>query len=227
MSVEALNLAVGAAIQLQLTLPQEAPRDMVRVIGFLPGASLIVTTPTTNGSVKIVREGQIYKARMLCGDSVVGFEAKVLQVALKPYPHLHLQYPKKFEQIIVRNSARIRTDIQCSVRNTHQSDSVENYHPAKIVDLSESGVKLASSAPLGETGDMLHMNFQLEVMEQTEALTLIGSLCNLRTYPEEGGQSKQLTHLHGIQFKAVNRLQQVLLHAWVLEHLVAGAGDLG
>ena len=139
MSEDTLNLAVGATVQLQLTIPHSSPREVVRVIGYVPGGSLVVNMPSNNGSVKIVREGQIYKARMLLGDSVIGFEAKVLFVSLKPYPHMHLQYPKEFAQIIVRDSARVRTEIPCTFRDVRQPDTAENHHPATIVDLSETG----------------------------------------------------------------------------------------
>ena len=197
MAEERLNLAVGATIQLQLTLPPDSPREMVRVIGYLPGGSLIVTTPTTNGNVKIVREGQVYKVRMLRGDSVVGFEAKVLSSVLKPYPHLYLQYPKHFEQIVVRNSARVKTEMSCMIRNTQMPDSREHYHPARIVDLSETGAKVASPIPLGEAGGMLQITLNLDVLGKAEQLVLVGDLRSVRERLEKDEKGKRLVHLHG------------------------------
>jgi hypothetical protein len=227
MSEDTLNLAVGTTVQLQLTVPENSPREVVRVIGYVPGGSLVVTMPTNKGNVKIVREGQAYKARMLLGDSVVGFAAKVLFVSLKPYPHMHLQYPKEIEQIIVRNSARVATEIPCRVRHTQQPDTEEHRLPARIVDLSESGAKIASDIPLGNTGDMLQLSFKLEVLELAETLHLIGNLRNSRERLDNEAQPKQRTYLQGVQFKAVNRYQQVLLHAWVMEQIVTGRGDVG
>ena len=228
MSEDTLNLAVGATVQLQLTVPHSSPREVVRVIGYVPGGSLVVNMPSNNGSVKIVREGQIYKARMLLGDSVIGFEAKVLFVSLKPYPHMHLRYPKEFAQIIVRDSARVRTEIPCTFRDVRQPDTVENRHPATIVDLSETGAKIASAVALGSPDDMLQISFKLELLGVEETLNLVGKLRNQRERRDRDEQPKQRIHLHGLQFKAINRIQQILLHAWVMERIViAGTGDAG
>lgn len=227
MSEDTLNLAVGAPVQLQLTVPKDSPRETVRVIGYVPGGSLVVTRPTVNGNVKFVREGQVYRARMLLGESVVGFEAKVLLVSLKPYPHMHLQYPKEFAQAVVRNSARVSTDIPCTTRDTKQPDAAENYHSARIVDLSETGAKISAEMPLGDPGKMLQISFKLDVLEIEESLVLVGNLRNVRERLDTDSQPKQRTYLHGLQFKAVNRIQQIMLHAWVMEQIVTGAGDMG
>ncbi len=225
---DTLNLPVGATVQLQLTLPENAPRELVRVIGYLPEASLVVSAPTNaEGKFKIVREGQVYKVRMLRGDSVVGFESRVLAAPVKPYPHLHLQYPREVEQIVVRSSARVVTDLACRVRNTAQPDSAEHFHPARIVDLSETGARVAAEAPLGEPGDMLQLVFGLDVLDKQEELSLVGDLRGVNERRRRAGETTQVQHHHGVQFRAVNRFQQVLLHAWVMERLANGGGDLG
>jgi len=226
MQEDTLNLPVGATVQLQLDAAGEHARHMVRVIGYLPGGSLVVTTPVLKGKVQIVREGQKFNVRMLRGDSVVGFAAKVLHSAMKPYPYLHLQYPKAFEQIVVRNSARVNTRLACRVRNTRQADSPENHREALIVDLSESGARIASPIPLGEAGDMLQLSFDLEVANNAEPLSLIADLKNIQERLEQGENGKRLLHLCGVQFRAINRFQQVLLHAWVMKQVARGGNSL-
>lgn len=216
MKEDSLNLRVGTTVQLQLDSPDETPRHMVRVIGYVPGGSLIVTTPTVGGKVQIVREGQKFNVRMLRGDSVVGFASQVLVSGVKPYPHLHLAYPKALEQIVVRNSARVNTRIECTFRNTKQPDAPENFHRAEIIDLSETGAKIASKIPMGETSDMLQLNFKLSVLGQKETLSLVADLKNSMERLENNEQGKRLVHVGGVQFRAVNRFQQVLLHAWVM-----------
>ena len=59
-------------------MPENAPRFSVRLIGSLPGASLVVTTPTLDGKVQIVREGQRFNVRVLKGERVLGFVAQIL-----------------------------------------------------------------------------------------------------------------------------------------------------
>lgn len=224
MSQDHLNLPIGTIVQLQLDSPEETPRHAVRVIGYLPGGSLLVTTPTLNGKAMLVRPGSTYKVRMLRGDSVVGFSVKVLHTAGKPYPYLHLQYPKSLDQIVVRNSARVAAQIDCTVRNTNLPDAQENFRQAQIVDLSESGAKIASSTPLGDTGDMLQVSFRLQVVGATELLNLVADIKNVIERPDIDDSNKRLTYLNGVQFRAVNRFQQVLLNAWVMGEVAEGRG---
>lgn len=102
-----LNLTLGSVLQMQATVPENAPRYSVRLIGAMPGGSLVVTTPSLAGKVQIVREGQRFTIRALKGERVMGFVAQVLSASLKPYPHLHLEYPCDVEQIVVRNASRV------------------------------------------------------------------------------------------------------------------------
>lgn len=219
MQEDSLNLRVGSTVQLQLDGPEATPRHMVRVIGYLPRGSLVVTTPTVGGKVQIVRDGQKFNVRMLRGDSVVGFASQVLVSAMKPYPHLHLAYPKLLEQIVVRNSARVSTRIQCVYRNTKQPDAPENFHRAEIVDLSETGAKIASPIPMGETDEMIQLNFKISVLGQSETLSLVADLKNSMERTESNEKGKRMVYVGGVRFRAANRFQQVLLHAWVMEQV--------
>jgi c-di-GMP-binding flagellar brake protein YcgR len=225
MKGDTLNLQVGTMVQLELDGPEEAPRHMVRVIGYVPGGSLLVGTPVAHGNVQIVREGQKFKVRVLRGDSVVGFTSKVLVSTLKPYPHLHLSYPSELEQIVVRNSARVTTHVACLARNTGQPDAPENFRKAAIIDLSETGAKLASPVPLGEVGEMLQVNFQLRVTGQDEQLSLVADIKNSMERLENDEKGKRLVHVSGVQFRALNRFQQLLLYAWVMGQVAAGANS--
>ena len=217
-----LNLTIGATIQLQLDAPGEQPRHMVRLIGYVTGGSLIVTTPSVQGKVQFVREGQVFSVRVLRGESVMGFSAKVNASYMKPYPHLHLVYPDNIEQIVVRNSARVATRIPARIRNTKKPDEPEHYHKVDIIDLSETGARMASSDPLGEVADMLQVDFRIKVTGDLEDLSLLADLKSTseRLEPHEDGE--RLVHLSGLQFRAVNRLQQLFLHAWLMNHVANG-----
>ena len=219
MKEDSLNLSVGSSVQLQLDGPDgpdEAPRHVVRVIGYVPGGSLVVTTPSVSGKVQIVREGQKFNVRMLRRDSVVGFNTPVLVSTMKPYPHLHLGYPKVLEQIVVRNSARVGTQISCRVRNTDQKDAAENSRSGVIVDLSETGAKMISGMPLGAPGDMLQIDFKLELIGQDESISLLADLMNVNERIEKDQTGRRLSHITGDKFRTSNRYQQILLHAWVM-----------
>jgi c-di-GMP-binding flagellar brake protein YcgR len=208
---ELIHLPAGTVLQVQATAQEKALRHSVRLIGSLPGHSLVITTPTVGGNVQIVREGQRFAVRVLNGERVFGFVSQVIHVAVKPYPHLHLEYPKEFEQIVVRNASRVAADVPASVRNTALPNEPQNFVSAMIVDLSDTGAKLSSEMPLGSVDDMLHLRFDLTISGETEELGLIGAVRNVHER-EDGVSTIWVT---GLQFKSLSRYQQVLLHAWV------------
>lgn len=215
MAEDLLNLAVGTPLQLQTVALPETNRYQVRTIGYLPGGSLIVSTPSQKGKLVIVRQGQLFRVRMLRGESVMGFETQVLQSYNIPYPHLHLVYPKAIESIVVRNALRVSAELGAVARNISEGqDSPE--HQVVFADLSTTGAKLVAPRPLGAVGDTLHLSFEVDVAGKPEKLTLLGTVRNLsvrdRNQPDLG-------YNHGLQFGTVNRYQQVLLHGWVLQRM--------
>jgi len=218
-----LNLTAGSVLQIQATVPENAPRYSVRLIGSLPGASLVVTTPTLDGRVQIVREGQRFNVRVLKGERVLGFVAQILHATMKPYPHLHLEYPSEFEQIVVRNASRVAADISATVRNTVDANEAENFHPASIIDLSESGAKIASSIYLGKSAEILHIKFELMISGAAEELGLLGDIRNVNERVETGVEGEKTVVYTGVQFRTLSRYQQVLLHAWVTNKVLQSA----
>lgn len=63
-----LKMQVGKMLQLQPRDGEDARRMHVKLIGYLPGASLLVTTPKVGDRVMIVRESQPYVVRMMIGN---------------------------------------------------------------------------------------------------------------------------------------------------------------
>ncbi|MCB1774128.1 MAG: flagellar brake protein [Gammaproteobacteria bacterium] len=219
-SNDLINLPAGTILQIQATVPEKAPRYSVRLIGSLPGSSLVITTPTVDGKVQIVREGQRFTVRVLKGERVLGFVAQVLYASMKPYPHLHLEYPDEFEQIVVRNASRVNVQVDAVARNTAQSSDADSFRPAMVVDLSETGAKLSSTETFGQVGEMLHIKFQLAISGQTEDLGLVGIIRNITERDEDGALGGGHIYLTGVQFQSLSRFQQVLLHAWVTNRVL-------
>lgn len=219
MEKNTLSLPVGTNLQIQATVPDNSPRFMVKVVGYVPGLSLIVNTPAVNGNIQLVRPGQRFTVRLLRGSSIVAFVAEVLDAPVKPFPHLHLKFPKDFEQVNVRTSARVNANIASKVRNTANPDSIEHYRDATIVDLSESGLRLAAMDEIAETGSVLQVNFRLDVLNQLEEFSLIGDVMNVSDRMVGKGDDAKKLYSLGVKFKSVNRYQQVLIYAWVMKNI--------
>lgn len=212
-STDPLRIPLGTTLQIQATVPENAPRYVVKLVGALPGGSLVITAPAVDGKVQIVREGQRFNVRVLKGESVLGFVCQVLTASLKPYPHLHLEYPENVEKIVVRKGRRVHAEVDAKVRNTADPNEEASFQQATLVDLSESGARIASESSLGEEGDMLHLKFGLDVSGEREEIEVVADLRNVieRADTEDGN----LTLFTGVQFHPLSRFHQVLLHAWV------------
>lgn len=212
-SSDPLRIPLGTALQIQATVPENAPRYVVRLIGALPGGSLVITAPAVEGKVQIVREGQRFNVRVLKGESVLGFVCQVLTSSLKPYPHLHLEYPENVEKIVVRKGRRVQTEIVARARNTADPNEDAAFKPATLVDLSESGARISSPQPLGRGGEMLHLKFGLMVSGGHEDLDVVADVRNVVERADNGDEPA--TWLTGVQFHPLSRFHQILIHAWV------------
>lgn len=218
MADDQLDLDVGETLQLQKVGDDVATRYLVRLIGYLPGGSLLVTPPTVNGKIVLVRESQPFAVRMLHGSHVRGFMTRVLHNAAKPFPHLHLEYPKEIESLALRNAERVSVVVPARARNTRRSDAPEHWHPVEIRDLSISGCRIESTLPIAQQGDSLELRFVLQVCGEQEEIRLIASCKNRSTRTETTEQGEEIRYGLGSAFLMINRYQKLLLSNYVLEH---------
>ncbi|USF86131.1 flagellar brake protein [Candidatus Endoriftia persephonae] len=211
------TLQIGDTLQLQHAPPSDIPdRYGVKLIGYLPNESLVITTPRKQGKAILVREGQNFTVRVLQGSNVFGFVSRVMHAAARPYPHLHLAYPEDVASAVVRNAPRVSTTLDTKVRNTNVADTSENHLAAKIADLSNSGARLITKKPIGSIGDMIQIQLNIDVCNGSDSMQIMGEIKNLREFELEGQGSQ---FVHGVQFKGVNRFQQLLLCAYVLSQI--------
>jgi hypothetical protein len=220
MAEDILKLEIGDVVQMQIISPEKDDRYAVSVIGYVPGESVLVTAPTIEGKVQFVREDQRFAVRLLRGSHVYGFVAKVLHVAVKPFPYLHLSFPGEVESITVRDADRVETEIPALVRNTNLSEDNNAWQPVFIRDLSTTGARLESVIPLGKEGEMMRIRFQLEVCEAQEEIDLLADIRN--QILQSSDNEKQHRYITGTRFHTLNRYQKLLLHDHVLEQRVVG-----
>jgi c-di-GMP-binding flagellar brake protein YcgR len=215
------NLLIGDVLQLQYAPPSEnQDRYAVKLIGFLPGQSLVISTPRKQGKAILVREGQAFTVRLLQGSNVFGFVAKVLNIYSRPYPHLHLAYPEDVESAVVRNAPRVPANLSAMIHNTSEkSDELRNIQ-ALVVDLSSTGARLLCQERLGAVGDMLQISLILEVCGGEDRLQVLGAIRSIR----ESDGIDGVSHNHGIQFAGLHRFQQLLLCSYVLGRIVKERG---
>ena len=231
MDDEQLKIQVGDAIQLQpMADEQEQARYYVKVIGCLPGRSLLVTTPRVKGKALLVREGQIYAARLLSGNNAFGFISSVLMACNRPYPYLHLEYPRHLERMVVRRAQRAAVDIIASAQKVdsgHEGEANaqgDGGHSVLIRDLSTTGSGLLAEHPLGQEGELLTVSLKLEVSGVEQYLTLPAVIRNQREIEEEKRRDK-FAYQYGVEFQMIEPNDAIVLHAFVYEKIVEALSD--
>lgn len=221
MTDEILKLKTGDNIQVQLFADQSETRYMVKVIGYEPGISLLVSTPRAKGKPLLLREGSLMTVRLLTGNTVYGFESQILRACLSPFPYLHLSYPQAFESMVVRKAQRASANIIASVENNNRATDGSEPFSAKITDLSIAGAMLVAPVPMAEVDDAIMVRAKVQVagMERYLALAAIVRAVRVREAAEAGGKTQ---YHHGVEFQMLDPEDQLVLHGFVYEQIATG-----
>ncbi|NOZ53039.1 MAG: flagellar brake protein [Gammaproteobacteria bacterium] len=222
MAKEQLPLDIGDILQLQF-LPNESDiRHYVKVIGYLQEKSLIITTPHIHGKFMLVREGQPAAVRVMSGNQVMAFTANVLRSSVKPYPYLHLSYPREMQAVTVRKAQRVNLRIPAVVSDcspgAESADQPSEPVAVDVEDMSTLGALLISPHQLGDVKTLLSITMLLNVVEAEEELALVAVIRNVR--PRENPDTGKQEYLHGIEFQFADRQESILLHAYVYEKII-------
>lgn len=208
-----MQINVGEMLQLVFSADDSHRKHATKVIGYLPGKSLLVTTPRIDGNLMLVREGQPVVVRILSGNSIYAFNTQVLATSLKPFAYLHLTYPDKIECIVVRKSLRVSTNLAATVnRVTVDDPKGSEVAEAVINDISTSGAMLLADMALGQVGDLLTLTIRVHVAGMQKYLKMSSVIRSLRVNSDGG-------HLHGIEFQLLEEMDNILLHGFVYEQL--------
>ncbi|MFP4208075.1 MAG: flagellar brake protein [Wenzhouxiangella sp.] len=221
-----LGLEVGDSLQLQFVNDTLGNRHYVKVLGCHPGRSIIVGTPQVAGRIMLVRQDQAVIVRLMIGNDVVGFNSTVLRSCARPYPYLHLAFPKELQSSSVRKALRVSLDAVVSLRRLGHDDQPDRLHPGfagRTRDISTTGALVSSSARLGGVGDRLSMAMQVAVAGFSEEIRLLATVRNtavLAAADETAGT------LYGIEFDPPERREAILLHGHVYQTILQHMGKM-
>jgi len=218
-----LKIQVGETLQLQPRDGEEGRRLQVKLIGYLPGASLLVTTPTVGGKTMIMREGQPFVVRMMAGKRIVGFTTTILRSCARPFPYLHLAYPSEVEQITVRKAQRVRVRLFASIKNSNPEFQFDKPQSATIIDISTAGALLVAGAQLGAAEDRIGVRCALKIGGHEKLLSLPAIIRNVHVgHSEEHGAS---SYFHGLEFDIEDEQNGFALHGYVYEQIVKAQSE--
>ncbi|MFW2371873.1 MAG: flagellar brake protein [Gammaproteobacteria bacterium] len=207
------KVKLGDLVQLQFIPDEGRERLNAKVIGHAPNRSIIITAPTVNGKLPLLRENQHFIVRMMQDNNMYGFESEVLRFYTAPYPHIHLKHPTDVESKAVRGSRRVNTELIISVQNANS-----NNISASMLNTSGTGSLIQCSQQLGNIGDELLISVELSISGIDKYLKVPAIIRNL-TFPDEQ-EAGEAQFRHGMQFKDLDEEQTLLINAYVHEQLI-------
>jgi c-di-GMP-binding flagellar brake protein YcgR len=221
--LEDVKLMIGDTLQLQSQADLGTVRYYVKLIGYVPGKSVLVTTPVVDGKICLMREGQSFVVRCFSGKNAYAFPASTFKVFNTPFPHMHLSYPREVRGIVVRRGARVNTHIIAAVQIL-SGERANTPAAVNIINLSVGGALLTARSTLGAKGDRISVKFRVNLDEIEAYPQLEGVIRNVTTETEvEGGGPPAI--LHGVEFKEVSQPDRVMITAYVYRRMLEDTAE--
>lgn len=217
MKFEDLKLDYGYPLQLQVeNAAGQSERLSCRLIGCLPGRSIILSVPRRNGRLLRFRPGQKLIARMMVANGVGVFTCDVESQTGEPYPLLHVLYPDSVAFKGIRGATRVAVNLPVTVGNLSQLDEKEIAGVA--ADMSISGARLELEMPVGDIGDNIRMKAQVDIAGIEREMVVNGVI---RSRVERSTQEydQNLPAVYGVEFTETDEDLRLLLFAYVFSRI--------
>jgi len=212
---KALNLMVGCGLQLEPVSGNSC--YLVDLMGYRPEQSLIVTAPVSDDGSLPVAEGDEVAVRYLGGDNSFAFYSRVLCIAGKPYPHLHLEYPSGVQGVITRRS--IRVPIDGPVMSLAMLDGGQRLN-VTMADISVHGARLISNIRLGNVNDTFTIEMPDISAAGEESLALPCVIRHVREQIEMPGHAQGCIYHHGVEFDRLEQAAQLFIARFIQHSVV-------
>jgi hypothetical protein len=211
MKFEDMKLIYGYPLQLQTSNGAGQPeRFSCRLIGCLPGRSILLSVPKLAGKLVRFRPGQKVVARLMV-DNGIGIFVGVVEVqTAEPYPILHISYPDNVSFKGIRGATRVAIDEPVQMRNlTTSSDEMLQ---GSVVDVSVTGARIEAASEFGEIGNKIQVTMRVGVANIIRDLPLEGII---RSRGEVDPQNASGAIAYGVEFIEPEEDRRLLLYAYV------------
>ncbi len=217
------NLRVGETLQIKpLADVSGNTQYFVKYMGGLEKKSLICSLPTIDDKVMFIKENTGFSVRMFSGKHVYTFNSMVDVVYSRPYPHMHLKYPREVYTNKLRHNQRVAVSIIALLVNKTREETEQLKVSGRIVDLSLGGIMMEGLKSAGTANDNIECSFKLS-MDGGEAVFVIPGI--LRNVSENRHDDGKLYYHHGIQFGEIAFQEKIMLQNYIFQLLTGEKMD--
>jgi len=200
-------------MQAELLAGKGNARFDVRLIGYVPDKTIIVSIPPVHERKTKLFDGDNMAVRFLQGNDVHAFKTSIERVCTDPMPYMHLVFPSSIETARVRNSYRVNTSCPVSI----QCNGNKEKHNAELIDISEDGAKIISDDILGNAGEKIKLEGRFSFAGIEEILILDAVIRNANNKPVN-------QHSYGIEFADIKQQDMMFLRGVIYEQIVKERG---
>ena len=213
-----MRLRVGDRLQLQPPASMGTERHIVRLLGYLDNASLMVSAPMINGMRVPVREHDKIVARIFSSQKAFAFDCTVVRICKMPYDYLHLSFPDVVQGAVIRKSPRIKTKIIASIATPGDGNGSEK-QPGVIVNLSADGALVKARQQLAGKSEEIVLSFRVNLHNMEAYLTTKAVVRNVFADEDKEG-ADALKIQHGIQFQDLQPNDSVILQSLIYQQMI-------
>jgi Flagellar protein YcgR/PilZ domain len=216
MKFEELKLTYGYPLQLQTATSGGQPeRFSCRLIGCLPGRSILLSVPKQAGKLIKFRVGQKIVVRLMIDNGIGIFAGIVESQTLDPYPILHLSYPESVTFKGIRGATRVAVREKIEVTNTNRESKTKAF--GFISDMSISGTRIELSDDIAEIGDTLELRAQVDIRDVERDLILTGVIRSRVDPTDNLGEGVLVSY--GLEFVDQSDEQRLVMYAYVFNQM--------
>lgn len=216
MKFEELKLNYGYPLQLQTTNAAGQPeRYSCRLIGCLPGRSILMSVPKVGGKLIKFRTGQKIVVRLMVDNGIGVFVSLVDVQTVDPYPILHISYPENVSFKGIRSATRVGVDLPMELTNITAPTGVKTL--GLISDISISGARIEVTDVVGAIGDTVELTAQVEIQNVKRELKVQGIIRSRVESTEH--QDPGLPVSYGLQFTETNEDELLIMYAYVYSQM--------
>ncbi|MEN0035415.1 MAG: flagellar brake protein [Cellvibrio sp.] len=216
MRFEELKLTYGYPLQLQTTnLAGQPERSSCRLIGCLPGRSILLSVPKQAGKLIKFRVGQKIVVRLMIDNGIGIFAGIVESQTLEPYPILHLSYPEAVTFKGIRGATRVAVREKIEVTNMSVEGRIKTM--GFLSDMSISGARIELDEDIAQIGNTLELRAQVDIRDVRKELVLSGVIRSCVDPADNPGDGVMISY--GIEFTNQSDEQRLVLYAYVFNQM--------
>lgn len=216
MKFEELKLTYGYPLQLQTAaVAGQAERFSCRLIGCLPGRSVLLSVPKQAGKLVKFRVGQKIVVRLMIDNGIGIFAGIVESQTQDPYPILHLSYPDAVTFKGIRGATRVAVREKIEVTNISMESKIKA--SGFIADMSISGTRIELGDDIAEIGDTLELRAQVNIRDITRDLILNGVIRSRVDPTDNLGEGVLVSY--GLEFVDQTDEYRLVMYAYVFNQM--------